>query len=129
MNSKRIFTLLLSLLMVIAIQAQNSIDRMVEQYSSVGGSTFTSAVQRNPKTRQVEKVVKRLEIEGAQSHKFIEAFKREARTHSNSTIKRKDSDLTIVITEENKQSNRIYMLKGDENMGRPAQITIIIRIK
>ena len=128
MNIKNIFSLLVALFMAVSIQAQNSIDKMVTQYSSVGGSVFTSAVQRNPKTRKVEKVVKRLKIDEPQSRRFAEAFKREARAHGNSTTKQQGGDMTIIFTEENKNNNRIYMLKSEDN-GSSAEVTIIIRLK
>lgn len=128
MDIKRIFSLLVGMLIAVSIQAQNSIDKMVTQYQSVGGSVFTSAVQRNSKTRKVEKVVKRLEIDTPQAKKFVDAFKREARSHSNSTTKQQDGDLTIIITEENKSNNRIYMLKSEDN-NTSAVVTIIIRLK
>ena len=44
---------------------QNSIDRLVEDCSSVGRSKFTSAVERDPKTRKIQKVVKVLELSDA----------------------------------------------------------------
>ena len=52
----------LSLLLSIPLRAQNSIDRMVEEYSAIGGSKFTSAVERDPNTSRVKKVVKRLVV-------------------------------------------------------------------
>ena len=44
----------LSLLLSIPLRAQNSIDRMVEEYSAIGGSKFTSAVERDPNTSRVK---------------------------------------------------------------------------
>ena len=48
----------LSLLLSIPLRAQNSIDRMVEEYSAIGGSKFTSAVERDPNTRRVKKATR-----------------------------------------------------------------------
>lgn len=130
MNSKRFLTVLTSLLVTVTLWAQNGIDRMVEQHSSVGKSTFTTAVRRNPKTSKVEKVVKRLEVNATQAGKFVSAFRREAKRHDKSTTQNGRDGLTIVFVEENSKSNRIYMLKSD---GKPvpnrAVITIIVRPK
>ena len=41
--------------------AQNAIDKAVDEYSSIGNSKFTSAVERDPQTRKVLKVVKVLQ--------------------------------------------------------------------
>ena len=40
--------------------AQNSIDKLVDELSTTGNADFTSIVQRNPKTKAIEKVVKSL---------------------------------------------------------------------
>ena len=56
--------------------AQNVIDWMVDDFSSRGSSRFTSAVERDPRTRNVRKVVNVLEVENADVGKFISAFKR-----------------------------------------------------
>ena len=61
----------LSLLLSIPLRAQNSIDRMVEEYSAIGGSKFTSAVERDPNTSRVKKVVKRLVVNGVNAQRFI----------------------------------------------------------
>ena len=37
----------------LALSAQNAIDKAVDEYSSIGKSTFTSAVERDPQTRKV----------------------------------------------------------------------------
>lgn len=131
MDNKRFLSLLVAVLMAVAVQAQNSIDRMVERYGSVGNFTFTTAVQRNPQTRKVEKVVKKLEVSHQPGvRKFVEAFRAEAKRHSNATTRRRDGSVTTILTAEGATSNRIYMLKHDD--GTPpstATVTIIIRMK
>lgn len=130
MKSKRLATIIFGLLVAIAIQAQNSIDRMVDNLSTTGGSSFTSAVERNPKTRKVERVVKRLNIEGPQAIKFFDAFKRELQGKSNVTNRRSDDELTMIFTEETAKANRIYMLKSHSPVSKThAVITIIVRMK
>ncbi len=57
-NMKKTACILLFLAgMALPAMAQNSIDRMVKQHSTTGKSTFTSAVERDPATRKVVKVV------------------------------------------------------------------------
>ena len=63
MNTLRTITTALLLVVAAACAvAQNSIDRMMDNYSSRGTSRFTSAVEREPKTRKVLKVVNVLEL-------------------------------------------------------------------
>ena len=50
MPKKYLLVVLMALSCLMA-SAQNSIDRMVEQYSTLGGSSFVTAVKRNPKTQ------------------------------------------------------------------------------
>ena len=61
MKIKVLLCMLGMLFTTLAISAQNSIDKAVDEYSSIGKSTFTSAVERDPKTRKVLKVVKILQ--------------------------------------------------------------------
>lgn len=129
MDNKRILSFIIALWMAVTMQAQNSIDRMVDNYSSVGGSTFTSAVQRNPKTRRVEKVVKRLEADNNQSHNLVSTFLQEAKKHSNTTTRKSDGQVTIILTEETAKANRIYMIKYDEKTRLNVVVTIIISMK
>lgn len=105
--------MLTSLFVTVTIWGASGIDRMVEQRSSVGESMFATAVQRNPKTSKVEKVVKRLEVNATQAGKFVIAFRRETKRHDKSTTRNGRDGLTIVFVEENSGSNRIYMLKSD----------------
>ena len=55
MPKKYLLVVLMALSCLMA-SAQNSIDRMVEQYSTLGGSSFVTAVKRNPKTHKVYEV-------------------------------------------------------------------------
>ena len=91
---------------------QNSIDRLVEDCSSVGRSKFTSAVERDPKTRKIQKVVKVLELSGADAGSFSAAFKREKGT-GDFIEKRTENGITMVITVRGKGQNRVYALRCD----------------
>lgn len=126
------FILLLAVLLVLplSLRAQNSIDKMIEEHSTVGSATFTTAVERDPKTRRVEKVVKRFNVYGYNAKSFISKFQAEAKRHSNTTTTKKGDGVTTVFTTKTKTSDRIYMLKQDsERYCTDATITIIIKMK
>ena len=108
--------------------SQNSIDRLVENHSSVGRSKFTSAVERDPKTRKIQRVVKVLELSDADVSRFAAAFRREAAT-GDLTERRTDDGLTLVLTVRGKGQNRT----GPYAYGRKAmrysftKITVIVK--
>ena len=109
----------LSLLLSIPLRAQNSIDRMVEEYSAIGGSKFTSAV---------EKVVKRLVVNGVNAQRFIHGFKREAQRHRHTVTNRKNDETTITMVADDKKATRVYLLKYDDRAYHFSDATITIVI-
>lgn len=135
MITRRIF-LIFAFLAALAASAfgQNSIDRLVENHSSVGQSKFTSAVERDPKTRKIQRVVKVLELSDADVSRFVDAFRREAAT-GDLTERRTDGGLTLVQTVRGKGQNRVYMMKctGPYAYGRKAtrysftKVTVIVK--
>lgn len=113
--------------------AQNSIDNLVDKYSSVGRSKFTSAVERDPNTRKVQKVVKVLELYENGIKKLINAFRWEAST-GNFSEKREKDGLTLVLTIQKGKQNRVYMLRGyggygGENSYDRCKVTVIVKYK
>ena len=78
MIRRLILILFFTLGTLLAAMAQNSIDRQVERYSAIGQSRFTSAVERDPRTRRVQKVVKVLELYDKGVKALIDAFKAES---------------------------------------------------
>ena len=70
--------------------AQNEIDRLVEEFSTVGWSNFTSAVERDPKTHRIIKTVKTLETSGNNIGALKNAFENEA--HSGNFSKKKEDN-------------------------------------
>ena len=111
------------------VAAQNKIDDMVDKFSAVGNSTFTSVVERNPTTHQVEKVVKVLTLYGTQATKMRSVFKQESNKGTFSE-KSEDGIITMILTTVTSSSNRIYMLKMESEKYYPnAKVTIIIKIK
>ena len=113
---------------VVTMSAQNEIDRMVENYSSTGRSTFTSAVERNPRTRKIVKVVKVLSTSDPGARRFVSVFRRLARSGS-STETRKNGRLTMTLATSSARSNRIYMLQTGTGNHTSVKVTIIIKVK
>ena len=93
--------LLLTLLFItgfsLAGQAQNSIDRLVEKHSPTGESVFTSAIEREPASQKVIKVVKMLRSKHMNASPFIAAFENESR-HANSKLTHSKDKTTLVLT-------------------------------
>ena len=131
---KTIITALLLTVAVAQAAAQNGIDRMMENYSSRGMSRYTSAVERDPATRKVQKVVNVLELQYTGIDEFITAFRREAAT-GNFTEKRTEDGLTLMLTVRGKRQNRIYMLRGTggyrhgkrDTRYQYAKVTVIVK--
>ncbi len=118
----------LSLLLSMPLRAQNSIDKMVEEYSAIGGSKFTSAVERDPNTSRVKKVVKRLVVNGVNAQRFIHGFKREAQRHRHTVTNRKNDETTITMVADDKKATRVYLLKYDDRAYHFSDATITIVI-
>ena len=114
--------------------AQNSIDEMMDNYSSCGNSKYTSAVERDANTHQILKVVKVLELTYSGIDEFIAAFRRESK-EGNFTEKQDAKTLTLMIAVKGERHNRIYMMQctgaympGKRNTKyQKAKITVIIR--
>lgn len=126
-NDIRRTTILLMLLLMIVIpgRAQNRIDRMVEDYSTVGSSSFTSVVERDPNTRQVKKVVKVLTLPSHQISQFHDAFLKEKATGT-FTEQQQGGVQTITLTCEKPTQTRLYMLRRTHGSGK---VTIIAKMK
>lgn len=109
--------------------AQNSIDKMVENYSTVGSSKFTSVVERDPETHQIQKVVKVLQVPGHQAARFRKAFIAEKETGT-FTQQQQDNEQTLTLTCETPQQARIYMLRlTGRHAYHSGKVTIIVKMK
>lgn len=120
--------LMLVLLFTLSIfngHAQNSIDKMVENYSTVGSSSFTSVVERDPDTREVKKVVKVLTVPSHQTKKFHDVFIKEKDTGSFSQ-QLSGGVQTLTLTCEQERQTRLYMFRKNSNNGK---VTIIVKMK
>ncbi len=131
MNTKRqlIAFLLCCFAGVLPCHAQNSIDELVENFSTLGSAKFTSVVDRDPKTRRVLKVVKELQLQGVQAGKFKKAFEDES--HNGSTTRQQDGDvLTMTVAQESPRQLRIYMLRlVGRHTYHSAKVIIIVKMK
>ena len=125
---KRIYIALCLLCFTTVLCAQNSIDEVVDNFSTVGSSTYTSAIERDPQTRQVVKVVKTLETRGKVVNDLIDAFNKERETGSFSR-KEENDEVTMILATENKGGNRVYMLQYRDRGYSWGKTTIIIRPK
>lgn len=134
---QRILLFMVLLAMVASTaKAQNKIDDLVNHFSSNTTSKYTSAVERNPKTREVVKVVKILEMNYCDATPFVNAFKRDTSSGELSES-RSGNDLVMTRTVQGKKQNRIYMLKADGYYNKygltkarsHCMITIIIKYK
>jgi hypothetical protein len=131
---KTIITVLMLFAAMVNATAQNSIDEMMDNYSSCGNSKYTSAVERDANTHQILKVVKVLELTYSGIDEFIAAFRRESKK-GNFTEKQDAKTLTLMITVKGERHNRIYMMQctGAYMPGKrhtkyqKAKITVIIK--
>lgn len=132
---------LLSLLVLtvgftLGVSAQCSIDKLVDEYSAVGQSKFTSAVERDPKTRKVVKVVKMLELNDTNGGQFVSAFESEAK-HRNSYINRDGNKCSGMFHIKTDRQHRIYTIQYDQPYNHGLRnhiytnltVTIIIKYK
>lgn len=130
---KTLLTIIFALATVNITVAQNKIDKMVETHSGIGNTHFTSAVERDPKTRAVKMVVKVLEVNPHYGPSFVSAFKEESAT-GNYSEQTNGNTVTQVLVVSGKNPKRIYMLNtvyGDRNHYNPCEqkVTIITKYK
>lgn len=127
MRYQFIISLLLMGMLALPAGAQNAIDKMIDDYSVLGGATFTTAVERNPSTRKVEKIVKQLHVSGVYANDFVRKFKNEAKKHRNVIEKKKDGETTMTMVTKGQTGSRVYMLKHTGSYyTTSANITLII---
>lgn len=128
MDIRKIMAIAALLLTMVAARAQNSIDGLIEKSSLVGSCTFTSAVERDPITRKVKKVVKMLELGSTSSEKFEKAFRQEARQGYSTEMIKGDS-VSLMLMVDGQKSTRVYMLVYNRRTHRDGQVTIVVNFK
>ena len=125
---KRIYIALCLLCFSAWLRAQNSIDEVVDNFSTVGSSTYTSAIERDLQTHKVVRVVKTLETRGQVVSDLIRAFQKERETGTFSR-KEENEEVTMILATENEGGNRVYMLQYSGRGYHRGKATIIIKPK
>lgn len=130
MRLKNLICTLVLLIAPLALFAQNVIDKAVDEYSSIGKSTFTSAVERDPNTRKVLKVVKVLQPTDITINKLRRAFFEEQKKGQFSLVTNEEEE-TMTLTMENSKENRVYMMQYTHRGASfsNGKVTIIIKYK
>lgn len=109
--------------------AQNRIDQMVNDFSTLGSSKFTSIVERNPSTGRVQKVVKVLEVTGPKAANFRQVFQKE-KGKGTFIHQQEGEEQTMTLCCETSKQVRLYMLKTvGRTVAHSAKVTIIVKMK
>lgn len=125
---------ILAIVSVATAAAQNRIDELTDKFSTFGNSNYTSVVERNPKTKKIEKVVKELTIYNSVSRaqkQYERAFLEEGKNENLLINLNQNTDKHSMILTVNKlQYTCVYMMRGvDGNCSKGIIITIIKTIK
>ena len=130
MKLKMLICTLALLFTSLGLSAQNAIDKAVDEYSSIGNSKFTSAVERDPQTRKVLKVVKVLQPTNITINKLRRAFLEEQKNGQFSLVTNEEEE-TITLTVESSKENRVYMMQYIKRGASftNGKVTIIIKYK
>ena len=111
---------------------ENSIDRLVNSESTHGQSKFTSVVERDPRTREVIRVVKVRELSrGIDISSCEERFEAESRTGRFTHKVEEGNRHTLLLSVEGEAQNRIYMLQYTADWAmkaRDGKVTIVIKM-
>lgn len=129
MMKRFILLMCMMVAMMATATAQNKIDRLVEQYSATGRSSFTSAVERDSETGNVRKVVKRLRLKGEIYKQFLNVFEEES-SKGKFSSKRENGETTMILTTSDSKANSVYMLRITGDPPYPeSEITIVRTMK
>lgn len=113
-------------ILALGAQAQNKIDKLVDTYSTLGSSVFTTAVKRDPQTRAVKKVVKVLQVQHPKAETLVSTFRDVARQNPETTEQQANGTTTLVMAEQQPNQVRIYMLEYQKRtVVSSAKVTII----
>lgn len=112
----------------LGMKAQNSIDEFVDKLSNPGTISITSIVERDPKTRKVEKTVKTVRINGPGASGVWDLFDKEDK-NGTSIESRQDGKYTRILAVRTKTTSRIYSIKADKPKARICEVTIIVRLE
>ena len=112
----------------VSASAQNCIDRVVEKLSLIGDSQFTSVVERDPKTRNIVKVVKILNIDGSGAAPIVRAFEAEKSKGKHEDTRNGDRR-TLIISQCTDTQSRIYRLECGVRTFKYDNVKVTIVIK
>lgn len=117
-------------ILALGAQAQNKIDKLVDTYSTLGSSVFTTAVKRDPQTRAVKKVVKVLQVQHPKAETLVSTFRDVARQNPETTEQQANGTTTLIMAEQQPNQVRIYMLEYQKRtVVSSAKVTIICSFK
>lgn len=130
------FSIILTATAALPALAQNSIDHYVESASTMGSSKFTTVVERDPQTGQVQRVIKVRELQrGIDIDECYETFQTERRSGTYSTSVKQHGGVeynVVTLTVSRPKQERIYMLQyagPSPFRGRDGCVTIVIKMK
>ena len=115
MKRNYIILLVLLLMSTLSARAQNSIDRLMDNFSTVGNAKYSSVVQRNPNTRAVVRTIRTLTLHGQSIKPIKKAFEDEADTGDTYTTVN-DGQTTMVLIVQKNRKQYMYTLKYRSNM-------------
>jgi len=111
---------------------QNSIDELIGKYSTMGNSTYSSIVKRDPQTKKVVSVYNELKLSNSfsgEAHRFKKSFEDEAKNADSQEKNVKGNTVNYLLRYENENQARLYMMEYDSNRGFLTNITVSIIIK
>lgn len=104
---KYVITLFALLTFATSAAAQERIEWLLDKISNAGQSNYSSIVERNPQTREIKKVVKKLKMTGCvPCDEFLSAFRKEEKyaTGSESSNKNYTHHFTLIFASPKKYS-------------------------
>ena len=129
----RITLWIISLIAVLGVSAQNRIDRFVDSKSTMGRGKFTSVIERDPKSREIVRVIKVRELTSSMDiAACYDIFEDEKDTGHFSHTTEGTARHTLLLAIEGEHQDRIYMLQytGSQPMrSRDGKVTIVIKMK
>ena len=127
MKRRHLTLIFLMLITAFNAQAQNSIDRLVDNFSAVGNAKYSSIVQRHPETRAVVRTIRTLTLQDQSIKPIKKAFDDEAGTGDTYTTVKDGHTTTVLIVQANKKK-RVYTLKyrSDSHYSTGGKVSIIV---
>lgn len=131
----RHYFLVLSILFIFCANAdaQNSIDKLMGEYSTMGNSKYSSIVERDAQSNAISSVYNELKLSNNVSRcleKFINAFDNEAKQSTSHETSINGNRKSCLLREEKQDQSRVYMLEyNTDKFNFSSDITISLIIK